>query len=87
MKVKDLRDGMEDLEMELIIDYVPKDTYRGSWKIVFVRDDTRDIKMIFTGEEAKKVKEGMKIKIKDGFVEFRANQLQLNTKQPIEFLK
>ena len=43
--------------------------------------------MIFTGEEAKKVKEGMKIKIKDGFVEFRANQLQLNTKQPIEFLK
>ena len=85
MKVEDLRAGMEDLNIEVEIDYIPNN----SWGVVFVKDDTKDIKMILTKEELKKAKEGMILKIKKGNVTKNRGQLQLNPnkKYPIEFIE
>ena len=88
MKVKDLKEGMENLDMILKIDYIPPAYSRSTkWGIIFVEDDTKDIKMILTGEDYKRAKEGMKIRIKNGYVTKSREQLQLNTKEPIEFIE
>jgi|SaaInlStandDraft_3_1057020.scaffolds.fasta_scaffold82672_2 hypothetical protein len=84
IKVIDLKPGMEDVDLVVEIDYIPQN----SWSIVFVKDETKDIKMIFSEEEIKKAKEGIKIKIKKGNVTLSRGQLQLNPHpdHPIEFL-
>ena len=85
MKIKDLKAGMDDVNIEVEIDYIPNN----SWGVVFVKDDTKDIKMILSPEEVKKAKEGIKLKIKHGNVTMSRGQLQLNPgkNHPIEFLK
>ena len=85
MKVIDLKPGMKDVDIVVEIDYVPKN----SWGIIFVKDDTKDIKMILQENELKQVKEGMKIRIKKGYVIKNKGQLQLNPHKdhPIEFIE
>ena len=85
MKVKDLKEGMKDVDIEVKIDYIPNNT----WGVIFVRDETKDIKMILTKKELKKAKEGMTLKIKKGNVTAHRGQLQLNPvkKYPIEFVE
>ena len=85
MKVKDFKDGMKDITIDVIIDYIPQN----SWGVVFVKDETKDIKMILRANELKKAKEGMTIRIKKGNISEHRGQLQLNPNKdyPIEFLK
>ncbi len=84
LKVKDLKPGMENIDIELVIDYIPKN----SWSIVFVKDETKDIKMVFSSNELKNAIKEKKIKIKQGNVILSRGQMQLNPnpKYPIEFL-
>ena len=85
MKVKDLKAGMDDVTIEVEIDYIPKN----SWGVAFVKDDTKDIKIIFSSEELKIAKEGMKLKIKKGNVTLNRGQLLLNPNKdyPMEFVQ
>ncbi|MBT3406182.1 hypothetical protein HN419_03355 [Candidatus Woesearchaeota archaeon] len=93
-KVKELKVGMNDITIEVEIDMVaPRQKY---WEYgempritTIVKDDSGDIKLTLFGEEnVKKAKEGLKLRIIEGYVtEFR-DQLQLNTKKdkPVEWL-
>ena len=62
MKIKDLKEGMKNITIDVEIDYIPN----RSWGIIFVKDDTKDIRMILTQDELKKAEEGMIINIKKG---------------------
>jgi ssDNA-binding replication factor A large subunit len=91
MKIEDLKEGMDDVNLEAEIDYVvpKKGSYsNNNWGIVYVKDDTKDIKMLFFDEALKKAKEGKKIRVKHGYVTSYKGQLQLNTKKeyPIEYI-
>ena len=89
MKIKDLKVGMDDVNIEAEIDYIVKRKSRANnWGIVYVKDDTKDIKMLFYGDALEKAEEGKKIKVKHGYVTSYKGQLQLNAKKehPIEFL-
>ena len=89
MKIKDLREGMKNVNIEAEIDYVPKHYKGKEWGIIYVKDDTRDIRMILMGENMKKAEEGMKIRVKHGYIIIHRGELQLNTKKeyPIEFIE
>ena len=87
MKISELNEGMQNIELIATIDYLPPN-YDKTWGIVFVKDDSKDIKMIFVGDNIKKAKVGKKIKIHNGYVTNVRGQLQLNTtkEEDIEFL-
>ncbi|MBN2367420.1 hypothetical protein JXC34_00250 [Candidatus Woesearchaeota archaeon] len=89
VKVADFKDGMKDIDIVVEIDYVPQRFTGQNWGIVFVKDDSKDIKMILKGENMKKAKEGMKLRIKKGFVSMTRGELQLNPSKdhPIEFVE
>ncbi|MBN2422755.1 hypothetical protein JXB41_06000 [Candidatus Woesearchaeota archaeon] len=88
MKIKDLKNGMQDVNIKAEIDYVPPHFKGKEWGIVYVKDETRDIKMIFIGENMKKAREGMKIRVRHGYVTEDRGELQLNSKKehPVEFI-
>jgi len=92
MKIKDLKEGMQDVSFEAEIDYIVPMNKRGygeKWGIVFVKDDTKDVKMLFYGDDMKKVEEGKKIKVEHAYVTTYRGEIQVNTKKdhPIKFLE
>lgn len=94
-KIKDLKDGMSDVDIVVTIDFVaPKDTRCLSYgdercARTYVVDETGEVGMTFWGSDIKKVKEGAKIKVTNGYVTDFRGMLQLNAKreEPPEFLK
>ena len=88
VKVVELKEGMKDIDIAVEIDYIPPRFKGGDWGIIFVKDDTKDIKMILTGKKMKIAKEGMKIKITNGNVTKNRGELQLNPSKdiPIKFI-
>ncbi|MCK5025396.1 MAG: hypothetical protein KAS15_02310 [Nanoarchaeota archaeon] len=94
-KIKDLKKGTDDVDITITIDFVAqKDTrtlYYGDERYIrcYVVDDTGEIGMTFWGDQIKKVKEGAKVRITEGYVTEFKGMLQLNTKMenPPEFIK
>lgn len=94
-KIKDLKKGIDDVDITITIDFVAqKDTrtlYYGDERYIrcYVVDDTGEIGMTFWGSQIKKVKEGAKVRITEGYVTEFKGMLQLNTKMenPPEFVK
>jgi len=96
MKIKDLKDGMQDVDLEVQIDFIGNSNQSKSYgdqpyAITFVKDDTGEIRMTFFGDDAAKVVEGAKVSVKKGFVTSYNDQLQLgygeNSEVIIEKLK
>ena len=81
--VKELKKGMKNIEIEVTVDFLGEkrktDGFNNdTFQVGFVKDETGDIKLVFWNDDVKKVKEGKKLKIVDGYVtEFR-DTLQLN---------
>ncbi|MBU0757290.1 MAG: hypothetical protein KKF44_04440 [Nanoarchaeota archaeon] len=78
MKIEDLKDGMDNITISGTIDYIPQHYKGKDWGIVYVKDETKDIRMVLTGETMKKAEEGMKVKVNKGYVSVHRNELQLN---------
>ena len=86
MQIKDLTPGMEKVDIELTVDFVgpiKKGEYGESPNVrTYLRDENNDeVPMTFWGDLCRKVKKGMKVKVKNGFTtEFRGD-MQLNYKE------
>ncbi len=84
MKIKDLEKGMDDVNIEAEIDYITpiqKKSHGEAWGIVYIKDDTKDIKLVMFGDKLEQAEEGRKIKITKGYVTSYRGQLQLNTRK------
>ncbi|RLE37603.1 hypothetical protein DRJ17_06215 [Candidatus Woesearchaeota archaeon] len=85
MQVKDLKPGMDKVEIELTVDFVGqirKGEYGESPNVrTYLRDETGEIAMTFWGDLCRKVKKGMKVKVKNGYVTEYKGDLQLNYKE------
>ena len=85
MKIKDIKPGMNDLDLTVEIDMVApinKSWDYGEMKraTIIVKDDTGDIRMTVFGDElVKKVKEKMKLKLTKAYVTEYNGIPQLNT--------
>jgi ssDNA-binding replication factor A large subunit len=91
-KIKDLKVGMEDVNIEATIDFVGESRGRGfgedPFALGFLKDDTGEIKVTFWGEDIKLAKPGKKVRIiRAGIGEFR-EQLQVypDKQRGIEFI-
>jgi hypothetical protein len=78
VKIAELKEGMNDVNITVEIDYIPPRFKGNNWGIIYVKDESKDIKMILTGKNMKKAKEGMKLKIVKGTVTKNRGELQLN---------
>ncbi len=83
-KVKDLKVGMKDVDVEVTVDFLGEkrttDGFNNDTFIVgFVKDETGEIKMLFWNEDVKKAKPGKKAKIAKGYVTEFKGTLQLHT--------
>ena len=89
MKIQDMEEGMKNVNIEVTIDYVPEHYKGKEWGIVYVKDETKDIRMVLMGENMKKAREGMKLKVVQGYVTRNRSELQLNTtkEHPVKFVK
>ena len=89
VKVAELKDGINNISIVVEIDYIPPRFKGKSWGIIYVKDNSTDIKMILMGKNMKKAKEGMKLKITKGYVTISRGELQLNPSKenPVEFIK
>ena len=92
VKIKDLSNGMGDVNIVAVIDFVGEVQGRGFGEepraIGFIKDKTGEVKVTFWGEAARLAKKGKKIRIIKGFVsEFRGQkQLNAHRKRGVEFL-
>ncbi len=92
-KLKDLKTGMEDVNVVATIDFVGELMGRGFGEepraIGFIKDKTGEIKITFWGEAARTAKKGMKIRVMKGFVSEYRGQVQLNSNRAygVEFIK
>lgn len=94
-KVKDLKRGINDVDIVVTIDFVaPKDSrslYVGEerYQKGYVVDETGEIAMTFWGKDVKKAKKGQKVKITNGYVSEYRGELQLSGRkdEPLEFIK
>jgi ssDNA-binding replication factor A large subunit len=86
MQIKDLKQGMKNVEVEAVVDMVGKRNDKKEYGIeydfipIMIYDGSGDIRITIFGALAKKVKEGMKLKIKNGYTTEYNGQLQLNAK-------
>ncbi len=82
-KIKDLKAGMKDVDIEVSIDFLGEkrktDGFNNDSFIVgFVKDETGEIKVLFWNEDSKKAKQGKKVKITNGYVTEFNGTLQLH---------
>ncbi|MBN1544045.1 hypothetical protein JW898_01130 [Candidatus Woesearchaeota archaeon] len=81
-KIKDLKEGMEDVNVEGTIDFIGdvqgKDYGQEPYAIGFIKDSTGEIKLTFWGDNVAKAKEGKKVRIVKASVTSFREQLQLN---------
>jgi len=91
-KIKDLKEGMTDVNVEATVDFVGETYGKGygeaPYAIGFIKDDTGEIKLTFWGDDIKKAKPKKKIRVILGSVSEFREQLQLNPdrKRGVEFL-
>lgn len=93
MKIAELKPGMNNVDVEVKIDFAAKKQMGGYGEqphiVTFVVDDAGgEIRMTFWGDDVKKAKEGAKVRIKNGYVtEFRGTmQLGVGKEGKIEFI-
>ena len=88
VKVAELKNGMKDINIVVEIDYIPPRFKEKAWGVIYVKDDSKDIKMILMGETMKKAKEGKKLKITKGYIQMNRGELQLNPSKenPVKFV-
>jgi len=94
-KVKDLKNGMKNVDITVTIDFMgytnKGDISYGDSLFVqaYVRDETGEIKMVFWEDDARKVKEGKKVKVTNGYISEYRKELQINAGKEgkIEFVK
>ncbi|MBU2561921.1 MAG: hypothetical protein KKD17_06500 [Nanoarchaeota archaeon] len=81
-KIKDLKEGMEDVNVDGTIDFIGdvqgKDYGQEPYAIGFIKDSTGEIKLTFWGDNVAKAKEGKKVRIVKAAVTSFREQLQLN---------
>lgn len=84
-KIKDLKRGMKDIDITVEVDFLGNSNrhHQGYgqdyvYQQAMVKDDTGEIKMTFWDDDAKKVKEGSKVRIQGGYVSVFRDELQLN---------
>ena len=85
-KVKDLKEGMQDVDIEVEVDFLGQNNNTAGYgdqnfTLTYVKDETGEIKMTFFGDQATKIKEGTKVKLKGGYVSKYRDQLQLSYSQ------
>lgn len=91
-KIKELQKGMEAVNVEAKIDFVGetlgKEYGEEPFSIGFIKDSTGEIKITFWGDDLKKAKKGVKVRIIGCSVGEYREQLQLypDRKRGIEFL-
>ena len=91
-KIKDLKVGMEDVNVIATIDFVGDTSGKSygddPYAVGFIKDETGEIRLTFWGDDAKKAKAKKKIRIVKGWVSEYKGQLQVNPdrKIGIEFL-
>jgi ssDNA-binding replication factor A large subunit len=91
-KIKDLKIGMEDVNVEATIDFVGETYGKGfgqdPYAIGFLKDSTGEIKISFWGDDIKKAKPKKKVRIINASVSSFRDQLQLNPnrRRGVEFL-
>ena len=95
-KINELKKGMKEVDITVEVDFLGYGNtgHRGYgedyiFQQAMVKDETGEIKMTFWDEDAKKVKEGMKVRIENGYVTEYKGELQLNAdrEKGVEFLK
>jgi hypothetical protein len=91
-KIKDLKVGMENINVQATIDFVGgiagKEYGDEPYAVGFLKDETGEIKLTFWGDDIKKAKKGKQVRVIGCDVtEFRG-QLQINPdrRRGIEFL-
>jgi ssDNA-binding replication factor A large subunit len=93
-KLKDLKKGMKDVDVEVTVDFLGEKRKTGGFNndafiAGFVKDtDGGEIKMTFWNEDVKKAKPGKNLKITGGYVtEFKGSlQLHADKKKGIEWM-
>ena len=91
-KIKDLKKGINDVDIVVEIDFVSEGRKGGygddPFVPAFVKDETGEIKMTFWGDDVMKAKPGKKVKVTKGYVTEYMGTLQLNARRenPVEFL-
>lgn len=91
-KIKDLKYGMENVNIEATIDFVGETYGKGygedPYAIAFLKDGTGEIKVTFWGDDIKKAKPKKKVRILQASISEFRGQLQVNPnrRRGIEFL-
>jgi hypothetical protein len=91
-KLKDLRYGMTDVNVEAVVDFVGpvygKEYGEKPYAISFIKDETGEVKITFWADDIKKAKKGKKVRIMHANVTLYKLQPQLNPnrKYGVEFL-
>jgi hypothetical protein len=91
-KINGLKDGMEDVNVEAEVDFLGETYGKGfgeaPYAIGFIKDKTGEIKMTFWGDDVKKAKPGVKIRVIGGMVNTYRDQIQLNAdrKRGVDFV-
>ncbi|MBW2971557.1 hypothetical protein KY359_00845 [Candidatus Woesearchaeota archaeon] len=91
-KIKDLKEGMEDVNVEGVIDFIGdvqgKDYGQEPFTIGFIKDSSGEIKLTFWGKDVVKAKEGKRVRVINAAVTSFRDQLQLNPdrRRGIEFI-
>jgi len=95
-KIKDLSNGLNDVDIIVTVDFLGYNNksnrgYGDDYILQqsMVKDETGEIKMTFWNDDAKKVKEGSKVQIIEGYVSMYKGELQLNANKEkgLKFLK
>ena len=86
-KIKDLKEGMVDVNVEAEVDFLGETYGKGfgeaPYAIGFIKDETGEIKTSFWGDDLKKAKPGAKVRIIKGTVTTYKEQLQINSDRKI----
>jgi ssDNA-binding replication factor A large subunit len=91
-KIKELQKGMESVNVEAKIDFVGetlgKEYGEEPFSIGFIKDNTGEIKITFWGDDLKKARKGVKVRVIGGSVGEYRDQLQLypDRRRGIDFL-
>ena len=91
-KIKDLKEGMEDVNVEATIDFVGETYGKGfgqdPYAIGFLKDGTGEIKITFWGDDIKLAKPKRRVRVLMASVTSFKDQLQLNPhrRRGVEFL-
>ena len=91
-KIKDLKEGMEEVNVEAEVDFIGETYGKGfgeaPYAIGFIKDSTGEIKMTFWADDVKKAKKGVKVRVMGAAVTTYKEQLQLspNRKRGVDFI-